>query len=1148
MTNCFKYVMYTRLICISAIVMLMVSCRGRSGSGRDGKNQNGKSKQFEILTQERTGIDFENKITETIEMNGFNYMNFNNGAGVAVADYNNDGLQDIYFLSTIGDNKLFLNKGDLHFQDISAESGTDKIAGFHTGVTTVDINSDGWNDIYICCSGPYKDPEMRKNKLLVNQGPDKNGIPVFREESSEYGLDIDLCSTQAVFFDYDHDGDLDMFLVNSNPDLIALKFEKVEQNLNTESTITADRFYINQNGKFIDISKKAGLVNNSLIMGLGLGVSDLNNDGWPDVYACSDFLGQDALYLNNKNGTFTESSHTSLYHMTYSSMGNDLADFNNDGWIDICTCEMMAEDNYTVKISAESMNSMFFQKLVDLGLHRQCRYNTLQMNNGITSPDEKPVFSDIAQLAGIPSTDWAVGPLIFDMDNDGNKDLFVNNGFKADYLDNDFKNYFIGSVKKLVASREISPIGVLYNPKVFQYMQQMPKRKKNNYFFRNNGDLTFSKMNGNWADDLLTCSNGAAYADFDNDGDLDIVVNNSEGASFIYKNNSREIDNTNYLDFNLKGSALNPLGIGAKIIIKQKNKIQVMEQYLTRGFESAVSPVLHFGLGRDTIVPGIVIIWPDGKEQEISNVTSNQVKNLYYKDAIHAHTFSYSKPSLFDDVTRSMKINFRHEEDAFNDFERESMIPHKMSDLGPAMAVGDVNMDGLEDFYIGGAKGQSGRLYFQMSDGFRTAESHPWSEDADCEDIKATFFDADKDGDLDLYVVSGSNEYPEGSPELQDRLYLNDGLGNFKKLKTGLPSLSESGSCVVSGDYDGDGDLDLFVGGRQKPGKYPLPVASRILRNDSSPGKVIFTDVTSGIAPVLNNIGMVTDALFADIDGDGKQDLIIVGEWMPVRIFKNTGNAFEEITSLSGLDQESGWWNCVTAGDFDKDGDIDLVAGNVGLNYRYKANKKYPFEIYAKDFDNNGTLDLVMGYYYNDTLEALYGRDRAGIQNPFIKQKYPYYRDYARATLADIYGADNLKSAVNYKATNFATCYLENTGQGRFSIHPLPNLAQISSVNGIVADDIDKDGNIDLVIAGNMYGSEVETVRNDASIGLYLKGDGKGNFEPVTYRNCGLFLDGDIRGIKLIHLGKKMERGILVSKNNNFMQLVKIKDTDTLSK
>ncbi len=1128
---------------VGSIIIFVLSCKSKTGYDIVSSSRQKQPRLFELLTSQETGINFENKLPDSFTMEQFTYVNFNNGAGVAVADFNNDGLQDIYFLSTFGHNKLYLNKGNLKFKDISIASGTSEIAGFHTGVTTVDINSDGWMDIYICNAGPYKEPEMRKNKLLINRGCNQEGIPTFKEESADFGLDIDLCSTQAAFFDFDRDGDLDMFLINASPDMNATDFQYMEKFLQTQSKVTGERLYENRNGKFFDVSKRAGLINNSLIMGLGLGVSDLNNDGWPDVYVSTDFIGKDNLYVNNKNGTFSECSAESLNHISFSSMGNDLADFNNDGWMDIITLDMMAEDNYGIKTSYGSVNLMNFLKMIDLGLHYQYPYNTLQMNNGIFRKDQKPDFSDVAQIAGISSTDWSWGPLLFDMDNDGLKDLFIANGYRQDYLNYDFAIYFRRKVAELIKSGAIERKNFIYNPTTLAIMNQMPQRRRENYFFRNMNDLKFLKMNGIWADDSLTCSNGSAYADFDNDGDMDIVVNNTLGPSFIYKNNCREKGRGNYLEFNLRGPTRNPFGVGTKIIIKDKNGIQAVEQYLTRGFQSSVSPVLHFGLGSDTIIVEMQVIWPDGKEQIIRNINSNQILNLNYNEANRIHKFTYSIPYLFSDVTSSARLNFKHEENKINNIERESLLPHKMSDPGPGMAVGDVDNDGLEDFYVGGAKGYSGKLFLQRKNGYFEAPGYqPWSEDKDCEDVGAVFFDADNDGDLDLYVVSGSDEFKMGSEYLQDRLYLNIGSGKFKRMKDALPNFTESGSCVRVADYDGDGDADLFIGGRQIPEKYPLPASSHILRNDSNSGKILFTDVTLMIAPLLNKIGMVTDASFTDINGDDKPDLIIVGEWMPIKVFKNNDNIFEDITDQTGVSEEVGWWNCITSADFDRDGDMDFVAGNLGLNYKYKASKKKPFELYARDFDNNGTFDLVLGYFNGEKLYPLYGRDRSARQCPFIFQKYPTYDAFGKATLEEVYGIDNLSKALNFHANNFATCYFENLGDGTFRVHPLNNLAQISSVNSIIAEDIDEDGNVDMVIAGNMYGSEVETVRNDASIGLFLKGDGSHDFEPVSANKSGLFLKGEVREISIIHLGPHNAKGIIVAKNNGLVQILKIND------
>jgi enediyne biosynthesis protein E4 len=1116
------------------LILALFSCKPKTKTEISSQSEQNQATLFDILTPEQTGIRFVNELTETLAMNGLFYEYYYNGGGVAIADFNNDGLQDVYFIANMHPNKMYLNIGNLKFKDISKESGTEDHIGFSTGVTTVDINCDGRMDLYISNSGRFE-PEILKHKLLVNQGNNTNGIPVFKEESARYGLDIALCSTQAAFFDYDRDNDLDVFLINHFPDIYNVS--EIGNLLKKKSDITGDRLFENQNGKFIDVSDKAGLINNSLSYGLGLGISDLNNDSWPDVYVSNDYAGKDFLYMNNGNGTFTESIDESINHISFSSMGNYLGDFNNDGWSDIITLDMMAEDNYGIKASYGSMDLMMFKNLVDLGQQHQYMYNMLQMNNGVFEHDRKPVFSEIAQLAGVSSTDWSWGPLLIDMDNDGYKDLFVANGIKRDFINNDYLTYFEKRYKEVIETKKVNK-----NEFVTSVLKQMPPRRKSNYFFKNKGDLTFEKMNGQWAKDMLTCSNGAAYADFDNDGDVDIIVNNSDGFSFIYKNNARELGLGNFLQFKLKGPAKNPVGIGTKIIIHQENQIQVQEQYLTRGFLSSISPVLHFGLGSDKVVPEIQVIWPDGNEQVIKNAAVNQIISLSYANAKQKIDKNKFKPSLFSDVTEMMRLHHKHEESKYNDFDRESLLPHTMSDLGPGVAVGDVNRDGLEDFYAGGARGYSGTLYLQTKGGFVASSSQPWSKDMNCEDMKATFFDADQDGDLDLYVVSGSNEFEEGSPYLQDRLYLNDGSGNFKKDSGALPPAAISGSCVRIADYDGDGDLDLFVGGRQKPGKYPLPVSSRLLRNDSRKGEVRFTDVTATVCPQLINMGMLTDAVFTDIDGDKKPDLVVVGEWMPIRILKNTGKLFKEITEQSGLSQEKGWWNCVISADFDHDGDMDLVTGNLGLNYRYKAIKKHPFELYSKDFDNNGKLDIVMAYYNNDTLYPLHGLRSSSAQLPFIKQKFTTFDEYARATLEDVYGAENLKKALNYTATNFANCYLENKGNGTFAIHPLPNLAQISAVNSIISEDVNGDGNLDLIIAGNLYGSEVETPRNDAGLGLYLRGDGAGHFEPVPARESGLLIRGDVREIAMIRLGKNKDRGIIVAKNNSLMQVIRINE------
>jgi len=1114
-------------------LFMMISCTEQNGRENISKIEGNESSLYEILGPDKTGIDFENRLTESLTMNGLIYEYYYNGAGLAVADFNNDGLQDVFFVSNLYPNQLYLNTGNLTFKDVSRESGTANHAGFPTGVTTVDINNDGLMDIYLSNSGQYTDAELRKNELYINQGVNSEGIPWFKEEASAYNLDIDLCSTQAAFFDYDRDGDLDMFLINQNPNLYA--FQDIEELQNTKSNITGDRLYQNTRGVFTDVTDEAGIINSSLGYGLGIGISDLNNDGWPDVYVSNDFSAKDYLYMNNRNGTFTETIDHSLFHIPKASMGNDLSDFNNDGWADIVTLEMMAEDNYTIKTSAGMASKDQFLKLVDWGMHHQYLYNALQLNNGVIKEGAAPVFSDLAQMAGVSSTDWSWAPLLFDMDNDGLKDLFIANGIKRDFINKDYLAWRNNSVKKVAESKKKDREALVVN-----VLKRMPERKKSNYFFRNNGDLTFEKMNGTWAQDLLTCSNGSAYADFDNDGDLDIIVNNSESPSFIYKNNAMEQGLGNYLQIQLAGPKDNLNGLGARVIIQQADQLQMQDQYLSRGFQSSVSPLLHFGLGTDTIVRELEIIWPDGKSQILENVSANQTLRLTHANAGGQHLYSFIQPSLFTDATQEMKLSHQHIENNFDDFTREPMLPHSMSDLGPALAVGDVDNDGFEDFYIGGAKGYPGELYLQSRDGFTASNTKIFKEDQNCEDVCALFMDADSDGDADLYIVSGGNEDLDGSANLQDRFYMNTGAGEFKKMKNALPDMSGSGSCVKAGDYDGDGDLDLFIGGRQVPGKYPLPASSQILRNDSEANAIRFKDVTKEIAPQLTHMGMVTDASMTDLNGDGMLDLVLVGEWMPVRILFNKGSGFEETTAASGMSEETGWWNCVVPGDFDQDGDMDFVAGNLGLNYKYKADKKFTFDIYAKDFDNNGKLDIVLGYYNNNKLYPLRGLSYSSKQLPFLNQKFPTFDTYGKATLNDVYGKENLTTALSYKANNFATCYFKNNGNGTFDIFPLDNMAQISSINSIIAEDLDGDGHLDLVIGGNLYGSEFETPRNDASIGLFLKGNGAGAFVPVPSNQSGLLIKGNVRALRQIQLEKSNSRGLIVAKNSGLMQILKI--------
>ncbi|WP_299557330.1 FG-GAP-like repeat-containing protein [Seonamhaeicola sp.] len=1100
-------------------------------------------KLFSILPPKETGISFVNSINESMVMNGLTYEYLYNGSGVATGDVNNDGLVDVFFVSSLKNNELYINKGDLKFQNISKSANIEGRYGFSTGVTMVDINADGKLDIYVCKSGKFNNPDKRKNELYVNYGLQENGMPFFKEEANKYNLDLPHQSTQAAFFDYDKDGDLDMFLLNHGTDASFMSdFEKIPDLLNKKASNESSRLYENVDGKYVDVTEKSGIIDNSISFGLGIGIGDLNNDNWPDILVGHDYAEKDQIYLNQKDGTFKEVAHKALRHMSNFSMGNDIADFNNDGLLDFVTVDMVSESSYDIKTSMSGMNPERFYQLTNYGLQHQYMFNALQLNNGNLGQHNIPLFSDIAQLAHVSNTDWSWAPLFFDMDNDGNKDLFVSNGIKRDFRNNDYVSYKKKRTAKYLKDKKASKnIRKLQEGYITDLMKRMPSRLKSNSFYRNEENLLFKKKNVQWKVDALTSTTGAAYADLDNDGDLDIVTNNVDDFAFIYRNNTNELEvGNNYVQFELVGTNKNPNGIGARIEIIHDSKIQIIEQNISRGFQSSISKRIHFGLGTSLSIDTLNVYWPDGKKQRITGLKANKTHKLLHSKAGVNSVEEKSYQSIFKDVTSAKNLYHNHKENQFNDFNREGLLPHRMSQFGPSLAVGDVNGDGLDDFYVGGALDYSGVIYLQNEEGVFKADQNSgylWHAEKQYEDIASLFFDADLDGDLDLYVVSGGNEYNEGTSELQDRLYLNDGMGNFKKYH-GLPELKISGGAVKAADFDNDGDLDLCIGGRQTPGKYPYPTSSVILRNDTSKGNVQFSNVTKNIAPELENIGMVTDMNWVDIDGDSDLDLVIVGEWMALTVFENEGGYYSK-KEKTGLESHVGWWNTIEHADFDKDGDIDFIVGNLGLNYKYKASPTEPFEIYAKDFDNNRVIDIVLGYYDSGNLVPLRGRECSSNQMPFVKEKFKNYDAFGRATLKDVYGEQNMANALNYKATNFASSYIENLGTGAFKIYPLPNMAQLSSVNTVEIGDFNNDEDLDILLAGNLYGSEVETPRNDASYGLLLLGDGKGHFNPVTMEQSGVCLSGDVKSSQSIKL-KNEEKGIVFGKNQDALQILKI--------
>lgn len=1087
--------------------MLIFSCNNYSK--KETFKEDANFSLFNDIQANESGINFINEIPESSTMNSMVYEYFYNGGGVAIGDINNDGLADIYFTSNLKDNKLYLNKGHFKFEDITDKANVKGSFGWTTGVTMVDINTDGWLDIYVCKSGKGKS-KNRRNELFVNN---KNGT--FTEVAAKYGLNFIGYSTQASFFDFDKDGDLDMFLLNHN--VSPINTNNPEDFKKQQDELVGDKLYQNNDGKFIDISKEAGIIANPLGFGLGVSIGDLNQDGLADIYVSNDYIEHDYLYYNNGDGTFTESLKSSIKHIPNFSMGTDIADFNNDGLLDIMSLDMVAEDNYGIKTSMSGMNPQIFNHAVDNGFHYQYMFNALQLNVGNQN------FSEIAQLSGVSNTDWSWSALFADFDNDGYKDLFVSNGLKRDFRNNDFRNYKLKRLEQAQKNKE------KLTTVIEELVSQTPQRKTHNYFFKNNGDLTFSKTSTNWSITKPTFSNGAAYADLDNDGDLDLVINNIDEPATILKNNSSK----NYLQLQFKGNSENPFGIGVRVEAKTKDGTQYLENYPTRGYQSAVEPILHFGLNNLKSVESLNIIWPDGKFQTLKDISTNQRLIINYNDAkLTTRSSKEFYLTLFKDITKSSKIEHKHMENHYNDFINESLLPHKMSQFGPALAVGDINNDGLDDFYVGGSKGFSASLYIQnLDETFSVSNTKPWEIDKNYEDVDAYFFDTDNDGDLDLYVVSGGNEWKANNNMYQDRLYINNN-GSFKKDDSKLPKITSSGSCVKPFDFDNDGDLDIFIGSRLKAQTYPFSDTSYLLENDK--GK--FKDVTFEKASKLSNIGMVADAIWTDFDNDNQTDLIVVGEWMDITFFKNENGIFKLQENM--LPNSSGWWKSIKGADFDNDGDTDYIVGNLGLNYKYKASIKEPFEVFSTDFDDNGTNDIVLGYYNNQDLFPLRGRECSSNQMPFIKEKFPTYDEFGLAKLRDIYSAEKLNIALHLKAHTFASVYLENLGNGQFSMIELPKQAQISSINNILIIDFNKDGLKDVLVAGNMYQSEIETTRNDASYGLLLKNNGANNFIPISTLQSGIAINGMVNGMHVIQ--QKHTEKILVARNNESIVVYKL--------
>lgn len=1062
---------------------------------------------FTLLPSSMTHIGFVNQLTETEQLNIIEYLYFNNGAGVAAGDINNDGLVDLYFTSNQQFNKLYLNKGGFLFEDITDKAGVAGTGGWKTGVTMADVNGDGLLDMYVCEVGDFKGLDG-KNQLFINRGD-----LTFEDEADAYGLDFKGFSTQAAFFDYDLDGDLDMYLLNHS---VHTSRSYGDTTLRFEYDVRAgDRLYRNDlslgEHTFRDVTRESGIYSSQIGYGLGVHIADIDNDGYPDIYVSNDFHENDYLYINNGDGTFSDQLTKMIAHTSRSSMGNDVGDINNDGLLDIVVLDMLPDKEKILKQSGGEDDFKLFEIKRQYGYYYQFVRNTLQLNLG------GGMFSEIGRLAGIYATDWSWSPLFCDVDNDGWKDLFITNGIYRRANDLDYVKFLTGGNRYFPSkdNRNV-PDKVLY--------EKMPLYPNVNYIYKNNGDLTFTNMAKKWGFEKRSYSNGSTYADLDNDGDLDLIINNINDEAFIYRNNTVQRLDNHFLSVGLKGNGLNVRSIGARVTLYCNGQVLVAEQFPTRGFMSATSDLLHFGLGVQKIIDSLVVRWPDRSEQVLVDVAADRKITLDITNAVIP--VKKSKQGGEDErifIQSSMPgLEFHHRENAYVDFDRDRLMPHKLSAEGPAVAVGDVNDDRLSDVFVGGSKGQAAVLFIQQQGaGFKALPTPVFLKDRVYEDVDASLFDADGDGDLDLYIARGGNEAFDGDPLLADRLLMNDGNGVFDKGKMGaLPFMAHNGSCVRPADIDGDGDLDLFVGSRSLPGAYGLSPGQFLLEND---GNGVFKDVTSLRMNGLKDIGMVTDGKWLDYDQDSDPDLVLVGEWMEVKLFRNDDGHFEDVTLNAGLSKTSGWWNCVQVADIDQDGDLDMIGGNLGLNSVLKASNSEPVEMYLNDFDNNGSLDQVICSYKNGVSYPIASLDELAGHIAGLKKKYPNYSDFGGKTAKDIFGQKKLEQALVKRAVLFESCLFLNRGDGSFEIIKLPVFTQFSPIRDIVVRDFNRDGENDLVLVGNNYVAKPSVGRYDASYGWCLLGCDRDMsvFSVLMPVVSGLKVEGDAREVRGIDIGNK---------------------------